>query len=166
MKAIYGAFSDLKSVVAGNDGSFEFQVDMPLIGNYTVTVEVLDEAGNSASSLLFFERERETTPDNGPSDGSDWLEDNWVYLILVASIIASIAILMITFYPRKRYARPAPRAPERVHRKGEHEEAEEPDREKDFDGEYEDDEVLAEGFEEGEYPEEEDWEEPEEAEEP
>jgi heme exporter protein D len=100
----YGAYSKTYTAVAGSTGAFDFDIDLPQIGNHTVTVTVEDLAGNRASDTLNFERVMPTKPPPPATTSSwqDWLEGNWVYLVLLASIVTSLVIVVIIVVPSKR----------------------------------------------------------------
>ena len=102
--------------VAGEDGTFSVEVALPSVGDHTVTVTVMDKAGNRSTDTLNFQRERLDTNGNGNNgDGSSWIADNWEWLVLAASIAASIGVMVVTVMPRKRRRaaqRPVPPRPQ------------------------------------------------------
>ena len=97
----YGAYSKTYTVVTGPTGAFEFDIEMPQVGNHTVVVTVEDPAGNKAVDTLTFER-TQPKPVVPPPEESHWLQDNWVYLVLLASIVTSLLVVSIIVVPSKR----------------------------------------------------------------
>ncbi len=157
---ILGAYERTYNIKAGTGGSFELDVDLPQVGNHTITVTVTNEAGNQASEQLFFVRNRQ---DPGKPPGppeTPWLEDNWAYVILLAAVIASAAIWMLTLSASRRRkqemaARQAARAAEKAEREewedeGSEEEPEEGPEEEEAEGPSEEREPDAEGPDEDE----------------
>ncbi len=109
---VYGPYTKTYDAVAGDDGSFTFDIILPQLGNHTITVRVRDEAGNRETRVLHFLRVHpdDVRPDDDGKDGQ-WLEDNWSYLVLGVSIVASLLVLFIATRPRKRRG---PSQPSRV----------------------------------------------------
>ncbi|MCK5251695.1 MAG: hypothetical protein KAQ96_02050, partial [Thermoplasmata archaeon] len=99
---IFGGYSKTYNLVAGDDGSFFQSVALPQIGNHSVTITVTNEAGNRATEEVFFVRKRQDEIVPPPPEEPPWLEDNWAYAILVAAIVASIGIWMMTLSAGKR----------------------------------------------------------------
>ncbi|UCC93974.1 MAG: hypothetical protein JSW25_04735, partial [Thermoplasmata archaeon] len=63
---ILGAYSKTYNLVAGDDGAFNLTVALPQVGNHSVTVTVISEAGNQASEEVFFVRNRVEPPPPPP----------------------------------------------------------------------------------------------------
>ena len=101
VQVTYGAYSKTYTAVTGPTGAFEFTVEMPQIGNHTVIVSVEDPSGNRAQDTLTFERTL-PKPVIPPPRESHWLQDNWVYLVLLASIVTSLLVVFIIVMPSKR----------------------------------------------------------------
>ncbi len=102
VKVTYGgAYSKTYTKVTGANGSFSFDIELPQVGMHSLTVTVEDQAGNQAQETLTFERTFPKEPDK-PEPQSDWLANNWVYLVLIVSVIASVLIISIILVPSKR----------------------------------------------------------------
>jgi hypothetical protein len=99
---ILGAYSKTYSLTAGEGGTFTLTVALPQIGNHSVTVTVTNEAGNQASEEVFFVRNRQDPSKPPVDEGPPWLEDNWAYVILIAAVIASAGIWIMTISAGKR----------------------------------------------------------------
>ena len=99
---LYGGYTKSYNLIAEDDGSFFVEVALPQVGNHTVTVTVDDPAGNRASEELYFERLRPEAQPPVEPEGPSWLEENWVYLVLVAALIASLAVWMLTLSATKQ----------------------------------------------------------------
>jgi hypothetical protein len=97
----YGAYSKTYTAVTGPTGAFSFDIEMPQIGNHTLVVTVEDLAGNKAVDTLTFERTL-PKPVVPPPGEHHWLQDNWVYLVLLASIATSLLVVIIIVLPSKR----------------------------------------------------------------
>ena len=99
---LFGGYTKSYNVIADDDGSFFVLVALPQVGNHTVTVTVDDLAGNRATEELYFERVRPEVPPPVKPEGPSWFEENWTYLILIAAIIASLAVWMLTLSATKQ----------------------------------------------------------------
>jgi len=97
----YGAYSKTYTAVTGPTGAWAFDLELPQIGNHTVVVTVEDAAGNRAVDTLTFERTR-PKPVVPPPEEGHWLQDNWVYLVLLASIVTSLLVILIIMVPSRR----------------------------------------------------------------
>jgi len=99
----YGAYSKTYSGRSDAAGAFIVRVELPQIGSHSVVVTVEDAAGNTATETLTYERvfPKPIEPDGGDGDGT-WLEDNWVYLVLLTSIVLGAAVLLIAIVPSRR----------------------------------------------------------------
>ncbi len=98
----YGAYSKTYVNTSDAAGRFSFRVELPQIGSHSVIVAVEDAAGNTASETLTYVRVFPEQPEPDGGDDGSWLKDNWVYLVLAASILLSVAILLIVVVPSKR----------------------------------------------------------------
>jgi hypothetical protein len=134
VSVIYGGYSKTYDVVAGDDGSFWVEVRLPQLGNHSVTVTVDDLAGNRAQDTLSFDRVRGTTPPPPPPPGDNWFKDNWEWVVLAVSIIASVLVLFISMMPKKRRPSQGQLAPQ--------EEEEGPPVDEDAEEEWEEEEVA------------------------
>ncbi|MCJ2540854.1 MAG: hypothetical protein LN414_06265, partial [Candidatus Thermoplasmatota archaeon] len=99
---IFGGYSKIYNLNAGDDGSFFLSVALPQIGNHSVTITVTNEAGNRAIEEVFFVRNRQDVVIPPPPEEPPWIEENWAYVILAAAILASIGIWMMTLSAGKR----------------------------------------------------------------
>jgi hypothetical protein len=96
-----GAYSKTYDLIAGEDGSFEVEIRLPQVGNHTITITVDDLAGNRVTDQLNFVRVRpETKPPPTPSEPT-WFEDNWEWVVLGVSVLASIMVLFLSMMPKK-----------------------------------------------------------------
>jgi hypothetical protein len=102
VQVILGAYSKIYHLVAGDDGTFSLSVALPQVGNHSVTATVTNEAGNQASEEVFFVRNRQDPPKPPGPEETSWIEDNWAYVILIASAIASAGVVMMTLSAGKR----------------------------------------------------------------
>ena len=102
VNVVFGPYSKTYRLTADGDGSFSVTVALPQVGNHTVTVTATDLAGNQASKVVYYVRNRQQVTPNGGPDGPSWISENWEYVILLAAIIASAAIWMFTLSAGKR----------------------------------------------------------------
>ncbi len=99
---VLGPYSKTYSARADASGVFTVDIELPQVGNHSVTVTVSNEAGNQVSDQLFFVRLRQDPVKPPEPEETPWLEENWAYVILIAAIVASAAIWMFTLSAGKR----------------------------------------------------------------
>jgi hypothetical protein len=102
VSVVYGQYTKTYNLVAGDDGAFEVEVRLPQLGNHTVTVTAEDVAGNRIQDQLHFNRIRPIIKPPPPPSNDGWFADNWEWVVLGVSLIASAMVLLISTKPRRR----------------------------------------------------------------